>query len=61
MCHSVVRILFKPNDRQLVSCDTAEDLAVKIESLQSNEQVIEFTVFSRHVKFVKKTTWEELP
>lgn len=61
MCVAVLRILFKGNDRQLVAVETEDDLNAKVESLKDNEQVIEFTVFGRTRKLVRRTSWEEQP
>lgn len=61
MCHAIIRIKYRVKETATVDCETAEALTERLDSLEANEEVVEYRVFMSQGKRVRVTAWEDRP
>lgn len=61
MCYAIITIKHRVGESSQVKCETADDLADRIEKLRANEETLEIRVYLAQPKLVRTTAWETQP
>jgi len=59
MCIALVRIKYRKNETVTVECDTQDALDERLNSLEANDEVMEYRVFLNQGKRVRVSGWED--
>jgi hypothetical protein len=61
MCHALLMVKYRTGQPEQIKVESAEELASRLEKLQSLDETLEVRVFVSTGKHVKRSTWEIVP
>jgi hypothetical protein len=59
MCIALVRVKYRNKETITVDCDTQQALDERLNSLEANDEVMEYRVFLNQGKRVRVSGWED--
>jgi len=59
MCIALVRVKYRNKETITVDCDTQQALDERLNSLEANDEVLEYRVFLNQGKRVRVSGWED--
>jgi len=59
MCYALIRVKYRVKETAQVEAESAEALADRIATLESNDEVIEYRVYVTAGKRTRVTAWED--
>jgi hypothetical protein len=61
MCHAILQVKYRSGQPEQIKVENPDELATRLDKLQSLDETLEVRVFVSTGKHVKRSTWEVVP